>query len=214
MNQNCIHSSEYDIEKKCLPINIKSLTRITRLVSQCLALRILSSVYFFHSKHGEVLPVEKVFKVPNVNKVIEEGKKAPTKFRNIKLHRISDSPLSAETFTASGLPSISGDALKALAGKVSAEYDFMEDISDISLKDIAEDDAAAATQLLDQTSEIQKSKTDVETDTSAYGSAFVGFGGGERGKEACHAIASLCEVCSIDSLISNFILPLQVIVIY
>ncbi|XP_019095171.1 PREDICTED: DNA polymerase I A, chloroplastic/mitochondrial isoform X1 [Camelina sativa] len=162
-----------------------------------------------NSENGEVLPVEKLFKVPNVDKVIEEGKKTPTKFRNIKLHRISDNPLATETFTATGWPSISGDALKALAGKVSAEYDFMEDISDITLEDISEDEETAATQLLDQTSKIQKPKTDVETDTSAYGTAYVGFGGGERGKEACHAIASLCEVCSIDSLISNFILPLQ-----
>lgn len=158
-----------------------------------------------------MLPFEKLFKIPNVDKVIEEGKKAPTKFRNIKLHRISDSLLSTDMFTTSGWPSVSGDALKALAGKVSAEYDFMEDFADISVEDIAEYDDVATTELLDQTSETQKSKTDVETDTSAYGTAFVPFGGGERGKEACHAIASLCEVCSIDSLISNFILPLQVL---
>lgn len=155
-----------------------------------------------------MLPVEKLFKVPNIDKVIEEGKKTATKFRNIKLHRISDSPLSTEIFTASGWPSMSGDSLKALAGKVSAEYDFMEDVSDISLEETADDDTA--TQLLDATSETQKCKTDVETDISAYGTAYDAFGGGERGKEACHAIASLCEVCSIDSLISNFILPLQV----
>lgn len=158
-----------------------------------------------------MLPVEKLFKIPNIDKVIEEGKKTPTKFRNIKLHRISDSPLSTENFTASGWPSLNGDTLKTLAGKVSAEYDFMEDVSDISLEEIAEDDDDdAATQLLNQTSKTKKSNTDVETDTSAYGTAYVAFGGGERGKEACHAIASLCEVCSIDSLISNFILPLQV----
>ena len=151
-----------------------------------------------------MLPVEKLFKVPNIDKVIEEGKKTPTKFRNIKLHRISDSPLSTENFTASGWPSVGGDVLKELAGKVSAEYDFTDDVSDISLEEVVEDDDV-------ETSETQKSKTDDETDTSAYGTAYVAFGGGERGKEACHAIASLCEVCSIDSLISNFILPLQVI---
>ncbi|AEE32595.1 polymerase gamma 2 [Arabidopsis thaliana] len=154
------------------------------------------------NSHDEVLPVEKLFKVPNIDKVIEEGKKTPTKFRNIKLHRISDSPLSTENFTASGWPSVGGDVLKELAGKVSAEYDFMDDVSDISLEEVVEDDDV-------ETSETQKSKTDDETDTSAYGTAYVAFGGGERGKEACHAIASLCEVCSIDSLISNFILPLQ-----
>ncbi|CAA7048432.1 unnamed protein product [Microthlaspi erraticum] len=163
-----------------------------------------------NSQNDEELPVEKLFKVPNVDKIIEEGKKAATKFRNIKLHRISKAPLSTENFTATGWPSVSGDTLKTLAGKVSAEYDFMEEYSDISLEEIADDDDdSAATQLLDQASETRKSKTDVETDTSAYGTAFAAFGGGEKGKEACHAIASLCEVCSIDSLISNFILPLQ-----
>ncbi|CAH2036364.1 unnamed protein product [Thlaspi arvense] len=159
-----------------------------------------------NSENHEVLPVEKLFKIPNVDKVIEEGKKAPTKFRNIKLHRISDTPMSTETFTASGWPSVSGDTLKTLAGKVSAEYDFMEDVTDTTAEEISEDDEAAA---LDQASKARKSKKDVATDTSAYGTAYAAFGGGERGKEACHAIASLCEVCSIDSLISNFILPLQ-----
>lgn len=160
--------------------------------------------WFHNSENHEVLPVEKLFKIPNIDKVIEEGKKAPTKFRNIKLHRISDTPISTETYTASGWPSVSGVTLKTLAGKVSAEYDFMEDVTDTSAEE--DDDAAAAA--VDQASEAQKSKTDV--DTSAYGTAYAAFGGGERGKEACHAIASLCEVCSIDSLISNFILPLQV----
>ncbi|ESQ30390.1 hypothetical protein EUTSA_v10011195mg [Eutrema salsugineum] len=162
-----------------------------------------------NSENHEELPVEKLFKIPNIDKVIEKGKKAPTKFRNIKLQRISDSPMLTETFTASGWPSVSGDTLKTLAGKVSAEYDFMEDVTDITAEEIAEDDDAAATQLLDQASEAGKSKADVATDVSAYGTAYAAFGGGERGKEACHAIASLCEVCSIDSLISNFILPLQ-----
>ncbi|XP_010545542.1 PREDICTED: DNA polymerase I A, chloroplastic/mitochondrial [Tarenaya hassleriana] len=157
--------------------------------------------------HNEALPVEKLFKIPNVDKIIEEGKKAPTKFRNIKLHRISDRPLPTEMFTATGWPSVSGDALKALAGKVSAEYDFVDDVSGTSLDENDENDDT--TELRNETSVTQKSNMSNETDTSAYGTAFAAFGGGERGKEACHAIASLCEVCSIDSLISNFILPLQ-----
>lgn len=120
--------------------------------------------------------------------------------------------MSTENFTASGWPSVNGDTLKTLAGKVSAEYDFMENVLDISIEETSEDDDDddASTQPPNQTSKTKNSKTDVETDTSAYGTAYVAFGGGERGKEACHAIASLCEVCSIDSLISNFILPLQV----
>ncbi|XP_018491979.1 DNA polymerase I B, chloroplastic/mitochondrial [Raphanus sativus] len=158
-----------------------------------------------NSFNGEDLPYEKLFKVPNVDNVIEEGKKRATKFRNIKLHRISDNPLPTEKFTASGWPSVSGDTLKALAGKVSAAYDFTE---------VAADDNSLEENIGDEESmslpdEILEPQTSVESDTSAFGTAFDAFGGGESGKEACHAIASLCEVCSIDSLISNFILPLQ-----
>ncbi|KAL0743082.1 hypothetical protein Bca4012_084595 [Brassica carinata] len=160
-----------------------------------------------NSCNGEDLPYEKLFKVPNVDNVIEEGKKRATKFRNIKLHRISDSPLPAEKFTPSGWPSVSGDTLKALAGKVSAAYDFTEVAADNSLEENIGDEEFMS--LPDEISETQNSETSVESDTSAFGTAFDAFGGGESGKEACHAIASLCEVCSIDSLISNFILPLQ-----
>lgn len=142
--------------------------------------------------------------------MIEEGKKRATKFRNIKLHRISDNPLPTEKFTASGWPSVSGATLKALAGKVSAAYDFTElAADDNSLEEnIGGDEEFMSLQ--DEILETENSDTSVESDTSAFGTAFDAFGGGESGKEACHAIASLCEVCSIDSLISNFILPLQV----
>ncbi|KAF2309841.1 hypothetical protein GH714_005344 [Hevea brasiliensis] len=142
------------------------------------------------------LPHERIFKIPNVDKVIEEGKKAPTKFRSITLHKIGDFP--AEKYTASGWPSVSGDALKALAGKVSAEYDFMDDaiVDDCELETI--DD-----------SETKISSVLNNVDKSAYGTALLAFPKQEEGIEACHAIASLCEVCTIDSLISNFILPLQ-----
>ncbi|OMO74407.1 hypothetical protein CCACVL1_16732 [Corchorus capsularis] len=137
---------------------------------------------------NESLPCEKIFKVLNVDKVIEEGEKVPTKFRSIKLQSIGVQ-LPAEIYTATGWPSVSGDALKTLAGKVSAEYDFTDDTNG--------DD-------IDDSPEIM-----TDTDTSAYGTAFAAFWDEEKGKEACHAIASLCEVCSIDSLISNFVLPLQ-----
>ncbi|KFK39361.1 hypothetical protein AALP_AA3G234700 [Arabis alpina] len=160
-----------------------------------------------NSCNGEDLPYEKLFKVPNVDNVIEEGKKKATKFRNIKLHRISDNPLPTEKFTPSGWPSVSGDTLKALAGKVLADYDFTEVIADDSVEESIEDDDFIL--LRDEVFETQNSNTSVESDTSAFGTAYDAFGGGESGKEACHAISSLCEVVSIDSLISNFILPLQ-----
>ncbi|KAJ1389585.1 Ribonuclease H-like superfamily [Sesbania bispinosa] len=133
------------------------------------------------------LPTERIFKVPNVDGVIEEGKKAPKKFCDIKLKSIGYN-LETEMYTASGWPSVSGDALKALAGNISAEYDFID-----------EEDGNPS----------QSHIAAAKIDKSAYGTAFAAFPTEEEGREACHAIAALCEVCSIDSLISNFILPLQ-----
>ncbi|KAM3302499.1 DNA polymerase I B, chloroplastic/mitochondrial [Capsicum chacoense] len=148
----------------------------------------------------ECLPTEKEFKVPNVDKVIEEGKKAPTKFRKIQLHRICD-PIDTEIFTASGWPSVSGDALKALAGKVSADFDIFDDV-DGNPEEVPE---TSVDEALGTNNEALSQNPEV----SAYGTAYHAFGGGQKGIEACHAISALCEVCSIDSLISNFILPLQ-----
>ncbi|KAJ8532589.1 hypothetical protein K7X08_012512 [Anisodus acutangulus] len=148
----------------------------------------------------ENLPYEKEFKVPNVDKVIEEGKKAAAKFRKIQLHRICD-PIDTEIYTASGWPSVSGDALKALAGKVSANYDIFDDVDG----NAEEDPETSVDEALATNNEAPSQNPEV----SAYGSAYHAFGGGQKGIEACHAIAALCEVCSIDSLISNFILPLQ-----
>ena len=42
-----------------------------------------------------------------------------------------------------------------------------------------------------------------------YGTAYEQFGGGKTGAEACEAIASLVSVGAIDTMLSNFILPLQ-----
>lgn len=131
--------------------------------------------------------------------MIAEGKKAPTKFCDIKLNSIGYN-LNVEMYTPSGWPSVSGDALKVLAGKVSAEYDFNE-ACDVDLD--VEDGNPSQSEVLPK-----------EIDKSAYGTAFSCFPTEEEGREACHAIAALCEVCSINSLISNFILPLQVIFLF
>ncbi|CAN1768174.1 DNA polymerase I B, chloroplastic/mitochondrial [Linum perenne] len=149
------------------------------------------------------LPESKPFPVPNVDKVIAEGKKMATKYRYIKLHKIVANDLPTELFTASGWPSISGDALKAMAGKVSADSYFMDDFVGPQL----DEDANSNSDLTKDSQIVSTTLTDV--DTSAYGTALKAFSTKEEGIDACHAIASLCEVCSIDSLISNFILPLQ-----
>ncbi|KAK7300105.1 hypothetical protein RJT34_10939 [Clitoria ternatea] len=143
---------------------------------------------------NEALPTERIFKIPNVDKVIEEGKKAPKKFRDIKLTSLGYN-LKTEMYTATGWPSVSGDALKALAGNISAEYVFFDEDCNLGL---------------DEDGNLSQSQIEpVKIDKSAYGTALVAFPTEEEGREACHAIAALCEVCSINSLLSNFILPLQ-----
>ena len=48
-------------------------------------------------------------------------------------------------------------------------------------------------------------------DPPVYGSAYEAFGGGEVGREACVALEALCRMGAIDTMLSNFILPLQVV---
>lgn len=148
---------------------------------------------------NEFLPVKKDFKIPNVDNIIEEGKKKATKYRKIVLSKPEGVNIVADKFTPSGWPSVSGDALKTLAGKVSADFDFLDEEDD---EEILEENQ--------NSSKDNGAPQSVDRDMSAYGTAYSAFGGGQEGIEACHAIAALCEVCSIDSLISNFILPLQV----
>lgn len=153
----------------------------------------------YRKNPDEALPSERIFKIQNVDKVIEKGKKIPTKFRDIKLNSIGCN-MKIDMYTTSGWPSVSGAALKALAGKISTDYDFSEAV-DLDL----DDEDGNPSQI-----EVEP----VEIDNSAYGTAFYAFPTEEEGREACHAIAALCQVCSIDSLISNFILPLQVIILF
>ncbi|KOM46500.1 hypothetical protein LR48_Vigan07g020400 [Vigna angularis] len=141
------------------------------------------------------LPTERIFKIPNVDNVIEEGKKAPKKFRDIKVTSLGYN-LKTEMYTATGWPSVSGDVLKAMAGKISADYDFFDEDCNLELGD--EDGNTSQNQV-----------APLKIDSSAYGTAYAAFPTEEEGREACHAIAALCQVCSINSLISNFILPLQ-----
>lgn len=147
--------------------------------------------------------MKKDFKVLNVDNIIEEGKKKPTKFRKIILGKPDGVNTVTEKYTPSGWPSVSGDALKTLAGKVSADFDFLD-----------EDDEEFPDEITENSSNDNGAPSTIDSDISAYGTAYSAFGGGQAGIEACHAIAALCEVCSIDSLISNFILPLQVIFFY
>eukprot|EP01091_Cochliopodium_minus_P012877 TRINITY_DN4009_c0_g1_i1.p1 TRINITY_DN4009_c0_g1~~TRINITY_DN4009_c0_g1_i1.p1 ORF type:complete len:1086 (-),score=342.32 TRINITY_DN4009_c0_g1_i1:57-3314(-) len=120
-----------------------------------------------NSKTKEQMPIEALFKVPNVEGYIEEGKKKPKKNRDIKLRGFGFPVLETSD---SGFPSVGGDILKKLAG------------------------------------------SDLNSKSPRWGIAYNFFGGGAEGEEACKAIASLVETAAIDTLLSNFILPLQRIV--
>ncbi|CAH9050549.1 unnamed protein product [Cuscuta epithymum] len=147
---------------------------------------------------NEILDNKKDFKILNALNIIKEGKKVPSKYNKITLYKIGDH-IEVDVHTASGWPSVSGDALKALAGKISADFqtttgsDYSEEDGSISDNDepyVVNEEAPCE-------------------EISGYGTAYKAFGGGKEGIEACHAIASLIQVCSINSLISNFIIPLQ-----
>ncbi|RAL43501.1 hypothetical protein DM860_012642 [Cuscuta australis] len=137
---------------------------------------------------NEILADTRDFKVLNTEDIIEEEKKAPSKICKITLHKIGDR-IETDLYTPSGWPSVSGDALKALAGKISADFEITSEADD------NKEEASVS--------------NNNEPEVSGYGTACRAFGGGQAGIEACHAIASLCELCSINSLISNFIIPLQ-----
>ncbi|TVU43034.1 hypothetical protein EJB05_09465 [Eragrostis curvula] len=163
-------------------MNVNSDTQIRQLLFGGIENRI---------KSGETWPLSKTFKVPNEEYEVTEEKKT-SKCRTIKLHSIVED-LKIDMFTPSGWPSVSEDALRSLAGKIPTEHIY-------SIDDNKDDD------------EGEDGYEDPEQgvhDDFSYGTAYEAFGGGKKGKEACHAIAALCEICSIDSLISNFILPLQ-----
>lgn len=183
------------------------LLSIQSIVSETIGIHIFFSssflpYFFFNSKdQNQSLPLERKFKIPNVDNIIEEGKKVPKKYRNMTLHSFGVK-LKTDMYTEAGWPSVSGDALKILAGKVASEFDFLEDAQ---LDDDIGDPGEITAGILEE-----KPKKPEHIDKSPYGTAFEAFENPEDGREACYAIAALCQVCSIDSLISNFILPLQV----
>jgi DNA polymerase I-like protein with 3'-5' exonuclease and polymerase domains len=52
----------------------------------------------------------------------------------------------------------------------------------------------------------------IDEDPPMYGPAFEHFGGGQDGVDACKALDALCKMGSIDTMLSNFLLPLQTLV--
>ncbi|KAI5079261.1 hypothetical protein GOP47_0004740 [Adiantum capillus-veneris] len=142
------------------------------------------------------------FKVPNVDGYIEEGKKAPLKFRSIEVCGIGVK-LPCHSLTSGGLPAVGMQSLKSLAGKVSIDYVATEDEEEFIPEDVDAELTSGGIK------DCKASKGPKQEDLSAYGQAYSAFKGGEEGKEACKAIAALCEISAIDTLISGFIQPLQ-----
>jgi hypothetical protein len=141
----------------------------------------------------EPLPPTRVFDIDNVDGYIEEGREAkpPKKKRPIT---IVGQGLPAIKFTAGGWPSVNGDSLSALAGKdptaekprYGTAYPFFRDKTFRALASEAGDSL---------TPELEER---------------LGETAEEAGAAACKAINALTQVSSIDTMLSNFILPLQV----
>ena len=119
------------------------------------------------------------------DKAGREGK-APKKTMKLALHGITKKPIQVMTYTATGLPAVSSVVLRALAGK-----------------------PAAARSIMDNWDELPDEEKTEEKLKKQCGTAFDAFGGGKDGVEACAAIDALNDVAAIDTLLSNFIIPLQ-----
>lgn len=114
-----------------------------------------------------------------------EGK-APKKTMKVALHGITVKPIQVQTYTATGLPAVSSVVLRSLAGKPGAARAILDSWDTLPASDKAE--------------EVLK---------KACGGAYEAFGGGKEGVQACAAIDALNDVAAIDTLLSNFIIPLQ-----
>eukprot|EP00873_Tetraselmis_striata_P045984 jgi/Tetstr1/466248/TSEL_010804.t1 len=183
-----------------------------------------------NQKSEEHLDLEKTFKIPNDDpNYIEEGAKRWKKNRNITLWGVFGrnvvSPLEVTHYTPSGWPATGTPALRGLAGKSQAalkalaEQGLEEATQAVPLDASFEDDGeggsaedgeqeavvASAAPL----SAADAGQLQAEAKKGGLGSMYAAYGGGVAGLRACAAVDALVEVNAIDTLLSNFILPLQ-----
>ncbi|QDZ19172.1 DNA polymerase I [Chloropicon primus] len=156
-------------------------------IGSALQLRQLLFAGALNQKTSEAVEMVRVFKVPNETGFIEEGKKKPKKNIDIELHGLWGkdvrSPLPVEHTTPSGWPGANTPMLRGLAGTQGVAKKLLrENTSDLSEKEAKE---------------------------LGLGTAYTAFGGGREGLRACAAMDALCDVAAIDTLLSNFIIPLQ-----
>ena len=145
-----------------------------------------------------LVPLEREFKVPNDEWVRwdaagREGK-APKKQRTIMLRGIVSPALKPTVLTSSGLPSTSADAMRGLVGKPGTAADLLKQW-----------DAAVASG-----ADAKALEAIAKTARDRLGEVYTAFGGQRAGIEAGAAIDSLCDASAVETLLTNFILPLQV----
>jgi DNA polymerase-1 len=180
------------------------------------------------------VPLERIFKVPN-QLPSEEGKK-PKKNMDITLHniwgKIQKSPLIPDMYTPSGIPACSTPVLKTLAGKPGRARKALADIGAANeaahgaagleaLRDDFDDDGstpwstddAEIAKLQMERQEALRERTPKEMaeigEKNGYGKLFQYFPTVPEGLAACAAVDSLIDASTIDTLLSNFIIPLQ-----
>ncbi|KAK2080515.1 hypothetical protein QBZ16_000368 [Prototheca wickerhamii] len=175
------------------------------------------------------VPLLREFKVPNALGISTEPGKKPKKHLAIRLHGVwgegVPSPLQPSTFTPSGLPGCSTAVLKALAGPpgraaraLAEKYPLDEAEADaaVGLAELVDDGldedpgvetvgvASAGSSPTLPSEELIKLGA-----AAGYGALFPLFGSEEEGLRACAAVDALVDVGAVDTLLSNFILPLQ-----
>ena len=146
----------------------------------------------------ELVPATREFKVPNPeweawSRSGQEGK-APPKQKTILLRGIVTKPIDPPAYTASGLPSVSSIMLRLLVGKSKTAAELLE----------RWDQAVGSPQWDSERDALEQEAV------KRCGGVFNAFGGGRNGIEAAAAIDALCEASSVGTLLTGFILPLQV----
>jgi len=173
------------------------------------------------------LEVSRTFKIPNTTGHIEPGRegKPPLKNRNIELFSVfgreEPTRFGVDVYTPSGWPAVSTPVLRTLAGKpgtaqkaldtspsASLDPEDESDNDDVHSLRYESDDANPLDELPIAASYSAEAALE-EQIAQGYGKAYSAFGGGHAGLSACAAIDALCDMAAIDTLLSNFILPLQ-----
>merc|ERR1719321_1440860 len=173
------------------------------------------------------LEVSRTFKIPNTTGHIEPGRegKPPLKNRNIELFSVfgreEPTRFGVDVYTPSGWPAVSTPVLRTLAGKpgtaqkaldtspsASLDPEDESDNDDVHSLRYESDDANPLDELPIAASYSSEAALE-EQIAQGYGKAYSAFGGGHAGLSACAAIDALCDMAAIDTLLSNFILPLQ-----